>query len=602
MIRITGKRRAWMLIAAAITIAALRRSYELIKLIFANKGNPPDTTGELFSFLTSICMAIGVAYIAPLFLSIKDSEESLRKSEEALLEQQNFTSSLIQSSCSATFVLDKTHRIMIWNKACEELTGCRQSDMIGTNNQWKPFYSDKKPTVADLILDGAPGHSPLPGKSYSSSSLNPQGIRSECWYENPGGKNRYIVFEASPVHNINGELIAAIETLQDITESKKLEEQLRQSQKMETIGLFAGGVAHDFNNILTAIIGFGTTAKKRLKEDNKTKTFIEEMIAGAKRAAELTRGLLAFSRKQVICPKPRNLNEIVSNMEKMLKRIMREDIEFRTILSDRDIIVMVDPVQMDQVLLNLATNARDAMPDGGHFIIETGVVNIDDCYAESYLFEKTGKYAVLTVSDTGIGMDLKTRENIFEPFFTTKKVGKGTGLGLAIVYGIVKQHGGNINVYSEPGKGTTFKIYLPMLQAENEEGEEHAPSAPQGKGETILIAEDDDDVRRILRITLEEYGYEVVEAVNGEEAVRNFEGNMDKVFLIILDVIMPIKNGRGAYEKIKKLNPDIKTIFMSGYTDDIIAKNGMLEEGFDFISKPINPETLMIKIREVLNR
>src|SRR5208282_5379865 len=200
------------------------------------------------------------------------------------------------------------------------------------------------------------------------------------------------------------------------------------------------------------------------------------------------------------------------------------------------------------------------------------------------------------------GMDLRTREHIFEPFFTTKEVGKGTGLGLAMVYGIVKQHGGNINVYSEPGEGTTFKIYLPLLQAENEEAEEREPSAPQGKGETILIAEDDAAVRRMLRITLEEYGYEVVEAVNGEEAVRNFEANIDKVSLIILDVIMPLKNGRDAYDNIKKLNPDIKAIFMSGYTDDIIAKNGILEDGFDFISKPSDPVSLARKIGEVLNR
>ncbi len=514
----------------------------------------------------------------------KAAEESLRESEDRL-------SLALKAAGQSIYDSDLRTGEAIVSPEYALMLGYNPAEFHETTSEWlKRLHPDDKERVAAAYRAYIKGEIPE--------------YKVEFRQKTKDGDWKWILSLAKITERAaDGNPLRMIGTHTDITEQKRLEEQLRQSQKMEAIGLLAGGVAHDFNNILTAIIGCGTTAKRRLKEDNITKEFIEEMLAGAKRAAELTRGLLAFSRKQVICPKPLNLNEIVGGMEKMLKRIIREDIEFITIFGDRDIIVMVDAAQMNQVLLNLTTNACDAMPDGGHLIIETDVVNVDGSHAEANLFEKTGKYAVLTVSDTGIGMDLKTRENIFEPFFTTKEVGKGTGLGLAMAYGIVKQHGGNINVYSEPGKGTTFKIYLPVSKAENEEAEGQAPCDDlQGKGETILIAEDDDAVRRILRTILGSYGYEVFEAVNGEEAVRNFERNIDKVSLIILDVIMPVKNGRDAYEQIKKLSPDIKAIFMSGYTDDIIAEKGILEEGFDFISKPINPDTLMRKIKEVLNR
>jgi CheY-like chemotaxis protein len=253
-------------------------------------------------------------------------------------------------------------------------------------------------------------------------------------------------------------------------------------------------------------------------------------------------------------------------------------------------------------LLNLATNARDAMPEGGQLIIKTGVVHVDDSYAETHLFMKTGDHAVLTVSDTGTGMDLKIRESIFEPFFTTKEVGKGTGLGLAMVYGIIKQHDGNIHVSSEPGKGTTFSIYLPIVRAGTEERKKPVTSVPLGKGETILIAEDDIQLRKIARIILKESGYHIIEAENGAEAVSKFKENADKVSLLLLDVIMPGKNGRVVFDEIKKLNPDIKALFISGYTDEIIAKKGILDEGFDFVSKPINLDTMLRKIRDVLDR
>ena len=297
-----------------------------------------------------------------------------------------------------------------------------------------------------------------------------------------------------------------------------------------------------------------------------------------------------------------DLNEIVSNVGKMLKRIIGEDIALGTVLSTRELPVMVDAGQMEQVLMNLVTNARDAMPDGGLLTIQTDMVYVDSHYAEAHFSQNAYTYAVLKVSDTGLGMDQVTKENIFEPFFTTKEVGKGTGLGLSMVYGIVKQHNGNVRVYSEVERGTTFKIYLPLVQTEKEIIPMPIETLPEGKGETILIAEDEPQVRGSMRLILQEHGYKIIEAENGEDAVRIFQKNRDAVTLILLDVIMPVKNGREAYAEMNGIKPGVRTIFMSGYTDDIISKKGILEEGFQLISKPINPDTLMRKIREVLDR
>ncbi len=384
-------------------------------------------------------------------------------------------------------------------------------------------------------------------------------------------------------------------------ERKNLEEQLHHAQKMEGIGILAGGVAHDFNNILMAMIGYGTMAQMMLKGDTTTQGYIQEMLDAANRAAELTRGLLAFSRKQVIAPVQVDLNEIVEKIDKMLRRILREDIELGTVLSAGELPVLVDIGQIEQVLMNLATNARDAMPDGGRLVIQTDTVNLDNLGAEAHISRNAGMYAELTVSDTGVGMDQGTKGKIFEPFFTTKEVGKGTGLGLSMVYGMIKQHNGNINVYSELGKGTTFKIHLPLVQKKREAIAEPLQTLPVGKGETIIIAEDERQVRESMRLFLQKNGYKVIKAKNGEEAVSKFKENRGAVSLILLDVIMPVKNGREAYEEIKGIEPGVKTIFMSGYTDDIISQKGILEEGVDFISKPINPDTLMRKIRDVLD-
>ena len=388
--------------------------------------------------------------------------------------------------------------------------------------------------------------------------------------------------------------------IEDVTEKRKLEEQLRQSQKMEAIGTLAGGVAHDFNNILTAIIGFGNLLKIRLSDDSQLNGYIDNILYAAEKATKLTRSLLAFSRKQLIDPRPVNLNDIVSGVDILLRRVIGEDIEFKTLLVDEDLIVMADKSQIEQVLLNLATNARDAMPDGGIMTLKTEKVLIDGEATE--LSIQPGAYGVVSLSDTGIGFDSITKQKIFEPFFTTKEVGKGTGLGLSMAYGIIKQHNGEINVYSEPGKGTIFRIYLRLIQSKAEAIESAAFPLIIGGSETILVVEDNEDTRKFIRQALEDFGYTVIEAVDGEDAISVFVENMDKIQMIIIDIIMPKKNGKEAYDLIRRIKDDIPVIFTSGYAADIINRKGILEEGTYFISKPFSPHSLLSRVREALDQ
>lgn len=424
----------------------------------------------------------------------------------------------------------------------------------------------------------------------------------EVVFTRKDGEQLIVLLTATAVHGENGNTIAYRGIMKDITERKRLEQQLLQAQKMEAIGQLAGGVAHDFNNILTAIIGYGSLLKIETSEDDLLRSYVTQILNSAERAANLTKALLAFSRRQIIRPKPVNLNEIITVLEKLLSRLIGEDIELSTVFTDKDVTVMADSTQIEQVLMNLATNARDAMPDGGSLTIGTELVELNNEFIKAHGFGRPGFYALISVEDTGQGMDEKTKEKIFEPFFTTKEVGKGTGLGLAMVYGIIKQHDGYINVYSEPDKGTAFKIYLPLIKLSVEEVKLADIPIIKGGTDTILIAEDDAQVRGLTKEVLEGYGYKVMEAVDGNDAIKIFNENKDKIQLLFLDVIMPKKNGKEVYDEIKKVRPDIKAIFTSGYNADIIHKKGILEEGLDFIAKPISPEEFLRKVREVLDK
>lgn len=395
---------------------------------------------------------------------------------------------------------------------------------------------------------------------------------------------------------------AEIVLANDVTERSKLEDQLRQAQKMEAVGLLAGGVAHDFNNVLTAIIGYANLMHMKLPPEDPLRNYADSILSTSQRAAQLTKSLLAFGRKQVINPVPVQLNGIVERIAKLLRRLIREDIELSISLTAEDTTILADSIQIEQVLMNLATNARDAMQRGGTLSIATSIVHVNREKVTSHGIVPPGQFIMLSVSDTGVGMDERTRERLFEPFFTTKEMGKGTGLGLASAYGVMKQHRGIVDVSSEVGTGTAFHLYFPHIGMSESAKAVPGEAPVQGGAETILVAEDDEVLRNLTRSVLAEFGYTVIEARNGEEAVNVFRENADRIQLLLFDVIMPKKNGKDAMNEIRVLQPGIKVLFISGYSADIISTEGIVEGNFDVVTKPVSPVELLQKIRQVLDR
>jgi signal transduction histidine kinase/ActR/RegA family two-component response regulator len=386
-------------------------------------------------------------------------------------------------------------------------------------------------------------------------------------------------------------------------ELERSEEQLRQSQKMDAIGQLAGGVAHDFNNLLTAICGHSELSLKRLTPQDPLHRHLEQIKKSGERAAALTRQLLAFSRKQILQPKIIDLNQIVVDMNKMLQRLIGEDIDLLMGLAADLGKVKADPNQIEQILLNLSINARDAMPKGGRLTIETSNVHLSEEYSHEHVSVRPGRYVMLAVSDNGCGMDAKTQTHIFEPFFTTKEVGKGTGLGLATVYGIVKQSGGDIRVYSEPRMGTTFKIYLPHVSASAADSIERPSEARAASpcSETVLLVEDDESVRRLTRVTLERVGYRVLQAGNPKEAERLASEFTGPIHLLLSDIIMPESEGPPLMDRLVRARPAVRALYMSGYADEAIVRQGLLVEGTPFLPKPFTPQALARKVRDVLD-
>jgi PAS domain S-box-containing protein len=514
--------------------------------------------------------------------------QELRKRNEELTESRERFRTIFDSVNDAVFIHDsETGAILDVNQTMLDIYGYSREEVsridVGDLSSGEPPY-----TQADAVT-----------WIMKASAGEPQSFEWHCRHKDCHLFWAEVNMRLSTIGDVDRVLV----TVRDITDRKRLMQQLHDAQKMESIGQLAGGIAHDFNNILAAIVGYGSILQIKIRNDDPSKQYVNQILASAESAAGLTQSLLAFSRKQVINPKNIDLKESIRKVEKFLTRIIGEDIMLTTALSAEALMIYADITQIEQVLMNLATNARDAMPKGGRLMIEAGRAMFDDEYIKMHGYGTPGPYAMLSVSDTGEGMDEQTQKQIFEPFFTTKGLGRGTGLGLAIVYGIVKQNNGYINVYSEVDKGTTFKIYFPLISSRA--GEDRHPEVQQplrGGTETILFAEDNVTVRLLNREVLQEVGYTVIEAADGEEALQKFREHGDRISLIILDVIMPKKNGREVFEEARRSNPDVKVIFTSGYPADLIQKEGVLEKGLHFISKPSPPQALLRKVREVLDQ
>lgn len=503
-----------------------------------------------------------------------------KQAEEAFQKSETQFRAVFDNSLDAMLIADDTGRYLDANPAACSLFGLPKEEI--TKRRMMDFAAPGLEKEAEQTWD---------------LFIKLGAKQGEHQLSQAGGKIVQVEYSAT-ANVLPGQHLAI---LRDVTERKSLEEQLRQSQQLEAVGRLAGGIAHDFNNMLTVINCYSDLILRKLDNENPLRGSIEEIKKAGQRSASLTQQLLAFSRQQILQPKAFNISEIISDTSNMLQLLIGENIQL-TIISNDIGQVKADPGQLTQVIVNLAINARDAMPGGGKLLIETANIHFDEKYAAKNIFMKPGSYVMLSISDTGTGMDKKTQQRIFEPFYTTKEVGKGTGLGLATVYGIVKQSDGYIGVYSELGYGTTFKVYLPLIETQSEAEESVIIPVASIKGkETILIVEDEEMVRTLTRQILEDCGYHVLEACNGIHALEICEQSDCKIDLLITDVVMPEMSGRELAEKLEKSYPTMSILFTSGYTDDTVVIHGILETGMNFIQKPFTFDTLAQKVRKVLD-
>lgn len=525
--------------------------------------------------------------------SIRDITEHKKSEEARRISEANYRA-IFDSTNEAIFVHDPQSGAILDNnqKACD-MYGCTSEEFRTIS--LSAFVQGEHPYTADAALEFI----------HKAAQGNKQ--RFEWQAKDKNGHRFWVEISLSQVVLEGQERILAV--IRDIDSQKKaeeekrrLEEQLQQSQKMEAVGKLAGGVAHDFNNLLTVIQGYSDLALANTDPGNLTYRQLEEVKKAASRAESITRQLLAFSRRQIIQPQNLDLNTVIRNLEKMLCRLIGEDIEMRTALKPDLGAIRGDPHQIEQVIINLAVNARDAMPRGGKLTLETDTVYLDQRYASQHVDVWPGSYIMLAVSDNGCGMTKEIQSRIFEPFFTTKGIGEGTGLGLSMVYGIIKQNGGNITVYSEPGKGTVFKIYFPLIHADSVVilNDNERKSISRGT-ETILLVEDELAVLILIQNILTDLGYQVLSANSAEEAIKLFNEQPESIDLLLTDVVMPHLGGRDLTTRLTGLRPELKILYMSGYTDDAIVHHGMLESGIQFIQKPFLPNALAQKIRSVLD-
>lgn len=511
-------------------------------------------------------------------------EELARATAEQIGEYRARLASIIDSSEDAILAKGLDGTITNWNRGAERIYGYAAEEVIGKNIRML-VPSDRPEEIPEILTKIARGEAI---EHYESVRVT------------KGGRRLNVSISVSPLRDTSGEIVGASAIARDITEQRRAEDQLRQAQKMEAIGRLAGGVAHDFNNVLGIINACAEFLRDRIDPASEPATYVENIKKATDRAAALTRQLLAFSRRQVVKPTILGLNDRLKDITKLLRPLMGDDIEIQVVPRTDAAIVEADPGQLDQIVMNLAVNARDAMPKGGRFILETDAIEFDEHFAEQHRPLKAGKYVMLAVSDNGVGMDKATLSRIFEPFFTTKEAGKGTGLGLSTVYGIAQQNGGHIWVYSEPGRGTTFKVYLPSAahKLTSQTSKESETVAPK-RAARILLVEDDEMMRSLTRKLLQEQGYSVIEANNGKVALEWAEANPGQIDLLLTDVVMPAVSGPELAERLSRSHPGLKVVYMSGYTGELMEASERLKHGI-LLEKPFTRTALLNVLHQTL--
>ena len=513
-----------------------------------------------------------------------------RQGHEALQRQHDYYRGILESRHESVIVIDRDFLIRELNENFLRTTGKSRDEVIG-----QPCYRVSRGRTGPC---GEDGDHQCPA-AYTFKTGKHRSIVQRHF--RPRGEPFDVEVSASALQKEDGKIALVVETTRDITELTHLKALFLQAQKMEAVGRLAGGMAHDFNNLMNVVIGYSEMLLHKSSSDNPGRQALESILDAGERAATLTRQLLAFSRKQIIEPRILDMNAVLTDMERMLRRIIGEDIELIPKSTPGIGRVRADLGMIEQVVMNLAVNARDAMPNGGKLTIETANVEFDEQYVHRHQGSVPGSYVMLAVSDTGMGMTQEVKARIFEPFFTTKEMGKGTGLGLSTVFGIVKQHNGYIMAYSKPGKGASFKIYLPRVEGDMEAEGRKVPHKVTGGKETILIVEDDEGLRTMAGMMLEDLGYTVLSCPSGEEALARLAAYEGNVALLFTDVVMPGMNGKGLSEEVRLLRPEVKVLYTSGYPDNDIAHRGVLDPGALFIQKPFTSAALGAKVRKALN-
>jgi two-component system cell cycle sensor histidine kinase/response regulator CckA len=578
------ERREWILWASAILVTLL---LTLGILSFSFPMLREYAGGEFDALHMSLAMRglVGLVLLFDLYTIYQQFQ--IYRIRHQLIAREELFRLISENAADMIAVVDPDGRRLYNSPAYARILGLSEGDLAGTSF-FDPVHPDDR-SVAEQAMKQAKGTSPGGTVQYRMRH------KDGTWHVIESG--------ASAILNLHGKVEKFVIVNRDVSEQRQLEEKFRQAQKMEAVGRLSGGVAHDFNNLLGVIIGYAEFLQENLDPENSLRSSVDEILKAGKRAASLTRQLLAFSRQQVLDPKVLDLNAVVSDMDKMLRRLIGEDIELSTVLGADLGRLKADQGQLEQVLLNLVVNARDAMPQGGKLLIDAQNMEMDEAFVRRYPYPvQPGPYVCLTVTDSGIGMDAETKARAFEPFFTTKEKGKGTGLGLSTVYGVVKQSGGYIDIYSSPGAGTSFKIYLPRVQdAITAESPTGAATSFTGN-ETILLAEDETSLRKLTRNTLELCGYKVLEAKDGVDALEvsgRYNGPID---LLLTDMVMPGMGGRALAQELARRRPEVRLAYMSGYTGQTVGSQGPVDPGSVFLLKPFTKELLTRKIREALDR